>query len=114
MRLTNVTGPQPKKMTKNNDFENGKASERRHFVDFPEVVYSDDLADHIAELPGCEITRFEADGIVSAVIEFEFAGHKFEVNNDFADFRFYVEDPECDEDILLELINHLRQLLERE
>ncbi len=114
MRLTNVTGPQPKKMTKNNDFENGKASERRHFVDFPEVVYSDDLADHIAELPSCEITRFEADGIVSAVIEFEFAGHKFEVNNDFADFRFYVEDPECDEDILLELINHLRQLLERE
>ncbi len=90
----------------------GKNPKARHFLDFPELVFFDDLSDHIEELPGCEITEFEADGVFGIWIEFGFSGHKFFVDNAMGDFRFYVENPECDETILLEIADHLRRLIE--
>ncbi len=86
--------------------------EARHFVDFPEVVFFDEMSDHIEKLPGCEISEFEADGVFGIWIEFEFSGHKFFVDNAMGDFRFFVEDPKCDESILLEIADHLRSMLE--
>lgn len=79
----------------------------RRFVDFPETVFFDDLADHIAMLPGCEITEFEADGVIGAWIEFEYEGHHFFVDNLLGSFRFHVEDPKCDDSLLLKIIDHL-------
>ena len=59
------------------------------------------------------IFEFEADGVLKLWLEFEFANNKFFVDNALGDYRFYVEDPKCDEDILLELASHLRSLLEK-
>lgn len=84
----------------------------RHFVDFPEVVFFDDLVEHIAKLPGTELIEFEVDGVVAVWIEFEYLDNKFFVDNALGDFRFHVENPECDESILLDVIDHLRRLLE--
>ncbi len=84
----------------------------RHFVDLPEVVFFDDLAEHIAKLPGSKLIEFEADGVVGVWIEFEYLDNNFFVDNALGDFRFYVENPECDESILLDVIDHLRRLLE--
>lgn len=85
----------------------------RHFVDLPETAFFDDFADHIEKLDGAEITEFVTDGVVEMWLDFEFHGHKFSVNNRFGDYWFFVEDPNCPEEILFELINHFRQLLER-
>lgn len=85
----------------------------RHFVDMPEVVFFDDFADYVEELDGAEITEFITDGVVEMWLEFEFRGHKFSVNNQLGDYRFFVEDSNCPEEILLELIDHFRLLLER-
>src|SRR5687768_12077490 len=84
----------------------------RHFVDMPEVVFFDEFADHVEELEGAEITEFLTDGIIEMWLDFEFRGHKFSVNNQLGDYMFFVEDASCDEEILLEIIDHFRKLLE--
>ena len=85
----------------------------RHFVDMPEVVFFDELADHVEELDGAEITEFITNGVVEMWLEFEYRGQKFSVNNQLGDYWFFVQNPECPEEILFEVIDHFRQLLER-
>ncbi|MDH3494597.1 MAG: hypothetical protein OEM82_13660 [Acidobacteriota bacterium] len=85
----------------------------RHFVDFPEVIFFDEMADHISQLFGCEITEFEADGVFAVWIEFEYRDNKFFVENKLGDYRFFVEDPKCEENILMEIAEHLRLILEK-
>jgi len=88
-------------------------SEPRHFVDLPEVIFFDDLSDHIEELFGAEIVEYEIDGVVGIWIEFAFREHMFYVDNHLGDFRFFVTDPKCPDEILMEIANHLRLLLEK-
>lgn len=84
----------------------------RHFVDMPEVIFFDDFYDHTEELDGAEITEFLVDGVVEMWLDFEFRGHKFSVTNQLGDYWFFVEDPDCPDEILLEIIAHYRKLLE--
>lgn len=84
----------------------------RHFVDMPEVVFFDEFADHVEDLEGAEITEFLTNGIIEMWLDFEYRGHKFSVNNQLGDYMFFVEDASCDEEILLEIIDHFRKLLE--
>ena len=85
----------------------------RHFVDMPEVVFFDELADHVEELEDAEITEFLTNGVVEMWLDFEFGGHKFSVTNQMGDYWFFVQDAECPDEILLEVIDHFRKLLER-
>ena len=75
--------------------------------------FFDEFVDHISSLSGCEITEFEADGVVRVWIEFSYRENRFFVDNNLGDFRLFVEDPECDENILFEIADHLRLLLEK-
>lgn len=84
----------------------------RHFVDMPEVIFFDDFYDYTEELDGAEITEFLVDGVVEMWLDFEFRGHKFSVTNQFGDYWFFVQNPDCPEEILLEIIAHYRKLLE--
>jgi len=83
----------------------------RHFADLPEAVFFDDFADHVEKLGGAEITEFITDGVVEMWLDFDYRGHKFSVNNQFGDYWFFVTDPNCPEEILLEVIDHFRKLL---
>lgn len=85
----------------------------RHFVDMPEVVFFDEVADHVEELDGAEITEFLTDGVVEMWLDFEYRGHNFSVNNHLGDYLFFVEDADCPEEILFEIVDHFRQLLEK-
>jgi hypothetical protein len=93
--------------------ENKMNDGSRHFADLPEVVFFDDFADYVEELDGAEIVEFLTDGVVEMWLDFEFRGHKFSVNNQFGDYWFFVEDSDCPEEILFEVIDHFRLLLER-
>ncbi|MGI8543427.1 MAG: hypothetical protein ACR2MD_08095 [Aridibacter sp.] len=88
------------------------SEETRHFVDFPGIIFFDDFYDHVEELYGADITRFEADGTIEMWLEFKFRGYKFFVHNKYGDYEFYVEDEKCSDVILLEIATHFRQLLE--
>jgi hypothetical protein len=46
-------------------------------------------------------------------LDFEFAEHNFSVTNQFGDYWFFVQDASCPDEILIEIIDHFRQLLER-
>src|SRR5215204_3291200 len=85
----------------------------RHFADMPEAVFFDEIADHTENLEGAEITDFITDGVVEMWLDFEYRGHKFSVNNQLGDYWFFVEDADCPDDILLEVCDHFRQLLEK-
>ncbi len=84
----------------------------RHFVDFPGVIFFDDLYDQVEELYGAEITRFEADGTIEMWLEFKFRKYKFFVHNKYGDYEFYVEEKKCPDEILLEIADYFRGLLE--
>jgi len=84
----------------------------RHFADFPEAVFFDDLAEHIGILQGCEITEYEVDGVIGMWFEFDYLEQHFFVDTLLGCFRFYVEDPECDDSILRDVIDHLAPLFE--
>ena len=87
-------------------------ADARHFVDFPEVIFFDEVRDHVKDLAGTKITEFEMDGVFEMWLEFIFRENKFFINNRFGDYWFYVEDPRCSEEILLEIAGHFRKLLE--
>ena len=85
----------------------------RHFADMPEAVFFDELADHAEKLEDAEITEFITDGVVEMWLDFDYRGHQFSVNNQLGDYWFFVSDPDCPEEILLEVCDHFRRLLER-
>lgn len=93
--------------------ENKMSDGSRHFVDMPEVVFFDEFADHVEELDGAEIIEFLTDGVVDMWLDFEFSGHKFSVTTQFGDYWFFVQDADCPDEILIEVIDHFRLLLER-
>ncbi len=85
----------------------------RHFVDMPEVVFFDEVADHVEDLEGAEITEYITNGVLEMWLEFTFSGHKFYVTNQLSDYWFFVQDPNCADEILLEVVDHFRRLLEK-
>ena len=85
----------------------------RHFVDLPELIFFDELYEHVEKLEGAEIIDFEMDGVLEMWLDFEFRGHEFFVKNQLGDYQFFVADPDCPDEILLEVIDHFRKLLER-
>jgi len=92
--------------------ENKMNDGSRHFVDMPEVVFFDEFADHVEELEDAEIIEFLTNGVVEMWLEFEFSGHQFSVTNHLGDYWFFVQDVDCPDEILIEVIDHFRQLLE--
>jgi hypothetical protein len=85
----------------------------RHFADLPEVVFFDEFADHVEKLEDAEITEFITDGVIEMWLDFEYREHHFSVNNQFGDYLFFVQDPDCPDEILLEVCAHFRRLLEK-
>lgn len=91
-----------------------KLNDTRHFVDFPEVIFFDEFADYVEELPGAEIIRFELDGTIEMWLEFTYSENRFFVKNKFGDYQFFVEDKKCPDYILMEIADHFRKLLEKD
>ncbi len=96
------------------ELKNNLPEDALHFADFPEVIFFDEFYDHVEILEGAVITEFETDGTIEMWLEFEFRDNKFFINNRFGDYWFYVADLECPEEILLEIANHFRGILEKD
>lgn len=79
----------------------------------PEVVFFDEVADHVEDLEDAEITEFITDGVLKMWLDFDFRGHQFSVTNQYGDYWFFVRDPNCSDEILLEVATHFRGLLEK-
>ena len=83
----------------------------RHFGDLPQTASWYELRDHIATLDGAEVTGFITDHVTEAWIDFDYAGHHFEVNDQYGDYWFFVDDPECPDEILERVLAYCAILL---
>jgi hypothetical protein len=85
----------------------------RNFCNLPEAVFFDELRRHASKLTTAKITGFLTDSVTEVWLDFNFRGQKFSINNQYGDYWFFVEDPECPDNILIEVMEHFRKLLKK-
>lgn len=85
----------------------------RNFADLPETVSFDELRNHLAKFDGAKETEFLTDCVSEVWLDFEFRGENFYVNNQLGDYWFFVQNPNCSDEILLEVFEHFRKFLDK-
>ena len=84
----------------------------RNFYDLSEnTVGWSKLYKYLGKLRGVNKTGFLTDQVTEVWMDFEFRGEKFSVNNQCGDYWFFVENPACSDEILLEIVAHCEKLL---
>jgi hypothetical protein len=83
----------------------------RQFGALPQTVLWEELRDHIEELGGATVTDFITDHVTEAWIDFSYGGHRFSVNDQFGEYWFFVENPNCPDEILRAVLSHCELLL---
>lgn len=84
----------------------------RHFGDIPALVDWHTLRHHIAQLEGAAVTGFVTDHVTEAWIDFTYRGHRFSANDQFGDYWFFVDDRNCPDDTLIEVLDHCRKVFD--
>lgn len=85
----------------------------RNFADFPETVFFDQLRDIVKQLEGATETGFATEWVTEVWLDFDFRVHQFSINNQHGNYWFFVENPECPDEILLEVVEHFQKFLSR-
>jgi hypothetical protein len=83
----------------------------RHFGGLPQTILWHDLRDHIGSLDGAKVTGFITDNITEAWIDFSYREHRFSVNDQFGEYWFFVENPNCPDEILEAVLRHCELVL---
>jgi hypothetical protein len=83
----------------------------RHFGDLPQTLTWYQLRIHIKKLDGAKVTGFITDHVTEAWIDFSYRGHCFSVNNQFGAYWFFVNDPNCPDEILAAVVSRCEVLL---
>ena len=83
----------------------------RNFAALPESVFFDELRKIAKGFEGAKETNFITDWVTEVWLDFEYRGHKFSINNPMGDYWFFVENPNCPDEILLEVIEHFEKFL---
>ncbi|WDI43265.1 hypothetical protein [Bremerella sp. P1] len=83
----------------------------RDFGALPECFPFEQLRDHVAKLPEAKVTRFVSDGVTEAWLHFRYRGHQFAANTQCGEWWFFVNDPQCPDEILLEVLTYCAKKL---
>lgn len=83
----------------------------RHFGDLPQTRLWHDVRDHVRALEGARLTGFLCDGVTEGWIDFAYAGRAFTINDQFGEYWFFVDDPDCPDDVLWAVLGHFARLL---
>jgi hypothetical protein len=83
----------------------------RHFGTLPQTVLWYDLRDHVAKLSGATVTCFVTEHVTEAWIDFSFQGHEFAINDQLGEYWFFVQDPQCPDPVLKDVLAHFQHLL---
>ena len=78
----------------------------RHFGGVPEVVFFDTMREHLAKLEGAAETGFVTDWVTEMWLDFDYRGHSFSINNQMGEYWFFVDEPQCRDEILTEVLDH--------
>jgi hypothetical protein len=82
----------------------------RQFGILPQAVLWSELGDHIGKLDGLEITDFLTDQMTEAWIDFSYRGYKFSVNDQYGEYWFFVDNPQCPDETLETILSHCQLL----
>ena len=85
----------------------------RQFASLPESRSWYALRDHLARLPGAAVTDFITVGVTEVWIDFTYRGYAFTINNQFGEYWFFVQQPDCPNSVLSEVADYCRRLLAR-
>lgn len=83
----------------------------RNFADLPETVFFDELRDIAKKFEDAKVTDFVTDWVTEVWLDFEYRGHKFSINNPYGNYWFFVQNPDCPDEILLEVIEYFERFL---
>ena len=83
----------------------------RQFAEMPATKSWYSVRDHTTNLKEARLTAFLCDHVTEAWIDFTYRGHNFVINDQFGEYWFMVEDPNCAEEILQEVAEHFAELL---
>lgn len=83
----------------------------RNFADLPQTKLWYDVRDHIGRLAGAKLQSFVTDAVTEAWMDFTYRSHHFSINDQNGDYWFFVQDPNCPDEILEEVVAHFRALL---
>ncbi len=83
----------------------------RHFGALSQSLSWEQVRDHVSTLQGAELEGFLTDHVTEAWIDFSHRNYKFTINNQFGEYWFFVSDPNCPDEILLQVLAHFDQLL---
>ena len=85
----------------------------RNFMDLPEdLIGWNSLYEYLGLLDGAEKTGYLTDRVTEVWMDFSFRGYDFSVNNQMGNYWFFAENPQCPEDILLEIAVHCEKLFD--
>lgn len=85
----------------------------RNFADLPESIFFDKLHEHAKAFINAEVTGFVTDWVTEVWLDFEYRGNKFSINNQMGEYWFFVENPNCPDEVLLEVLEYFEILLGR-
>ena len=85
----------------------------RFFGDFPETCWWEDVRDWVTTIPGAVLTGYVTDHVLEAWIDFTYRGHQFSINNQYESYWFFVDDPDCPDEILASVLDLWAPLFER-
>ena len=83
----------------------------RQFAARPENVSWVRLRRHLNEMPGAALVDVACDRMNEAALIFTHRGHRFGIDLNEGTFRFNVEDPNCSDDVLREVLAYADQML---
>lgn len=72
----------------------------RNFILLPETVSPFRVLLHVFVLFGAFPTAY-VPSLAESWIDFRYKGHKLGINNQYGDFWFFVQDPNCPEEVLV-------------
>ena len=81
------------------------------FATFPEAVSWVRLRRHLDTMPGGALVDVACDRMNEAALIFTYRGHRFGVDLHEDVFRFNVEDANCPQDVLREVVAYAEQLV---
>jgi len=84
----------------------------REFINLPECYPWDVLQLHVLLLEGGAVTGYISDEVTEMWLDFTYRGHSFSINNQLGEFWFFVDDPACPDEILIEVGEHFEGLLD--
>lgn len=84
----------------------------RNFGEIPDTVFFDKIRDYLRNLEGASETAFVSDRVTEMWLDIDYRGHNFAINNQNGLYWFFVDDPLCPDEILLDLLTHFEKLIQ--